>query len=315
MTREVKGKHILQGLACLAAAVLALNSYTIVGAGEVKTATYFGKVQSNIYSEGLHVVNPLYDFDTWDTKELPFEMSNVSIPAKDKFKSSADITIMWSIEPGMTTSLRQQIGTQSDVEYKLMRQPLLSLVREAGRSVENAQDLFTEDTQNKLQNFIHEGLSEIVKPYGISISQVYIQDITLPDVINQSIITTKRLEEQKAQEGARLEQQSLIYERGVRESAAKAKSAENNKKAAEQEADGKLYAAKKEADGLYYAASQQAKANKLLGQSVSKELISLKRIDVEMQKAKSWNGTVPTTLMGAGNDGVVPLYHMNKNPN
>ncbi|PSV00933.1 SPFH domain-containing protein [Photobacterium kishitanii] len=320
--KTVTGKQILLGLVAAAIATLALNSYTIVGAGTVKTATYFGDVQDTYYREGLHIVNPLLDFDTWDIKELPFEMRGVSIPAKDKFKSSADITIMWSIDPASTISLRNTIGTIDDVANKLMKQPLLSLVREAGRGVEKSQDLFTEQTQNKLQSFIFNGLQDIVKPYGITISQVYIQDIVLPEVITNSIITTKKIEEQKAQERARLEQKSLVYERSVRESKAKASAALNNKLATEHRADGELYASMKKSDGsvysqklkadaVLYAAEKQAKANELLGKSVTKQLLDLKKIDVDMQKAVSWDGSVPATLMGAGSSDVVPLYHIN----
>ena len=71
---KVDGRHgavKLGGIVCLAAAViLFLMSVVItVPAGHVKVATLFGKVQDDTYREGLHIVNPLLAFTTFDLRQ------------------------------------------------------------------------------------------------------------------------------------------------------------------------------------------------------------------------------------------------------
>jgi len=52
--------------------ILAINSYTTVEAGHNKVATLFGKVQTEPYPEGLHIVNPLLNFIDFDLKQQTF---------------------------------------------------------------------------------------------------------------------------------------------------------------------------------------------------------------------------------------------------
>lgn len=308
---DMTAKGAIGAALLIGAGVIGLNSYTTVPAGSVKTATLFGAIQDEVYTEGLHIVNPLYSFDKWQTVEQVYELNGISVPAKDKFKSSANITLKWSIDPNSTMTLRESVGVQKDVVHKIIRQPLLSLVREAGRSIEKSQDLFNEKTQRIVTEYIYEGMKEATEAYGIEIHAVYIQDITLPKVITDSIITTKKLEEQEAQESARLKQQSLVYQREEKKAESDAKAAYQAKLAAEHKADGEYYKAEKQADALLYTATKQAEANEKLGESITPELIQLKNIEVDMQRAKNWSGNVPQTVMGGDTNGVLPLYNIN----
>ncbi|EGR1951270.1 TPA: hypothetical protein N2902_000207 [Vibrio parahaemolyticus] len=304
-------------------AVIALKPFTIVSQGEVKVPSLFGEVQETYLDEGLHMTNPFYSFDRYDVKENAFSIENVSIPSQDKFKSFADVTIMWSVEASSTPKLRKTIGTMTDVETKLLRQPLLALLREAGRSVEKAQDLYKADVQAQLQDEVKDGLSVIASEYGLNIHAVYIQDITLPDVIQKAIVVTKELEEREAQEKARLAQETLVYARDTAKAEAAAKSALHNKTARQAAADALLYErkqatdaqaydVKQQADAKLYAAQAEAKGNKALAASLTPALLESRRIEVDMQRMKSWNGSVPTTLMGGETANAVPLYHMGK---
>ncbi|WCE28433.1 SPFH domain-containing protein [Vibrio sp. SCSIO 43137] len=301
--------------------VLALKPFTTVGAGEVKVPVVFGKVQQQELYEGFHLVNPLASFDTYDIKENAYELNNVTIPSKDKFKSNANVTIMWSVDGNATPKLRGTVGTMAEVEHKLLRQPLLSLLREAGRSVEKAQDLFDDKTQVQLQTDIMDGLTKATENYGVKIHAVYIQDIELPRVIRDAIVRTKQLEEQEAQEQARLAQEKLIYARDTAKAEAKAKSAEHNATARKANADAALYEKqqaadaseyrqKKDADAKLYAANKEAQGNKAIAKSLTSNLLEARRIDVDMQRMKSWKGAVPSTLMAGEGTQAVPLYHM-----
>jgi len=295
------------------AGVLALNSYTVVQDGTAKTGKLFGEIQQDVYTAGFHVVNPLVDMTTFDIKENMFKLDNVSIPSQDKFKSQADVTVQWSIDPMKLPQLQRTIGDQTQIQDKVLVQPLLSILREAGRDVEKAQDLFKADVQDKIQSHVQTELQNTALLYGIKIHAVYIKDITLPEVIQRSIVKTKELEEQEAQERARLKQQELIYARQTAEAEAQALSAEQQKIAAQHKADAEAYRVEKEADANLYSKQKEAEGNIALAKSVTKDLLALRDKEIELKTAENWKGgcTQDCTEL-SGETKTQPLYHMNR---
>lgn len=310
----MKLQHI--AIAIAAAAVLLLGSCTTttVPAGHAKVQTVFGKVSDAApLSEGFHVVNPLASFTTYSLQDQAYELDNVSVPSQDKFKSSVGITVMYKFDKDMLAKIRQDAGDEKAAVHKYMRQKLLSVVREFGKSVPNAQDLFKAEVQNKLQVEIQREVADYASKYGIIIGDVFIQDITLDATIQTQVTQVKIREEKVNQEKAQLaivEQQSM---RQVKEAESRAKAAEQDALAAQHVADAKLYASQKEADAALYAAQAEAKANRELAASVTGDLLKLKEVEARLITANKWQGGVPETVIGGDSASAVPLFHMNKN--
>lgn len=300
----------LVGFIVLLLVLIGLNSFTIVNDGEEKVGRLLGEIQAEVYTAGLHIVNPMMDFDTYNIKEKLATVDNIGIPSQDKFTSTSDISVKWGIKPGYAPKLARTIGTERDIEQMLISEPLQSFVREAGRSVPLAQDLFTSAIQESIQNSIYTDLKTNAEPYGITVYAVYLKDIQLPPVIRSAIDTTKRLEEEVAQENANLQKQKLVYQREVESARAAAESAKATEQQRQALANAAAYERRTAADANLYAAQKESEANITLGKSVTKELMNLKNLEVEMQKAVSWKGGVPQTIMGESG-GVVPLYHLN----
>ena len=290
--------------------LLNFSPITTVSQGTVKVGSLFGEVQPKVYSEGLHLVNPLLSFNTYDVKENAYELHSVSIPSQDKFKSDANITVIWSVDPSVAPTLRNTIGRMPDVENKILRQPLLSLLREAGRGVTKAQDLFNAETQTQLQMFITDGMRKHTEEYGVFIHNVFLQDIELPPVIMDAIITTKKLEEKEAQEQANLNREALIYDRQVKEAESKAAAAEQNKFSRQHAADARFYEQQQDANASLYSAQQQAKGNRALSSSITPNLLKLRNLEIALKQAENWKGGVPQTVMG--DTAALPLFHMNQ---
>lgn len=291
--------------------VAALNAYTVVQDGEKKTQKFLGEITEQTFDAGLHIVNPFSSFEDWDIKEQMLVIDNITIPSQDKFTSEADITVKWSMGNANLPEIQRTVGVQSQVEANIIKKPLDAIIRGAGRDVALAQDLFTSTTIDKVQATILSDLREVAAPYGITIHEVYLSNITLPTVIKNAINVTKQLEEQKAQETARLEQQKLIYARQTAEAEAAALSADFNKKAAMHVSDAEAYAAKTKADSGLYKSKQEAAGNVALAKSVSSNLLELKDKEISLVKASRWAGGVPQTVMSS-DSGVTSLYHMNK---
>lgn len=311
---KITKTKIAATVAIALSAILALNSYTIVEDGEAKTGKLFGEIKQEVYKAGFHIVNPLVDMTTFDIKENMFKLEDVTIPSQDKFKSNADVTVQWSIDPDKLPTLQRTIGVQSQIQDKVLVQPLLSILREAGRNVEKAQDLFRADVQDNIQSSVMDELTKVASPYGIKIHAVYIKDITLPPVIQSSIVKTKELEEQEAQERARLKQQELIYARQTAEAEAQAKSAEQQKIAKQHQTDAAAYEKRSNADAELYAKQKEAEGNTALAKSVTLDLLKLKELEVKQIEAQNWKGGCTTDCTTLSGEGSVPtsLYHMGR---
>ena len=79
------------------------------------------------------------------------------------------------------------------------------MLREQGKSVKRAEDLFIASTQATLQTSLTDGLKEYLAPFGIVVSAVLIRDITLPPFIVAAIEQKKEREQAVERERAELE--------------------------------------------------------------------------------------------------------------
>ncbi|WP_421183324.1 SPFH domain-containing protein [Aeromonas dhakensis] len=306
-------KAIIYGAIASLALLLGSCSIETVPAGHAKVKTTFGKVSEDApLAEGFHFVNPLASFTTYSLQDQAYELENVSVPSQDKFKSSVGITVMYKFDKDFLAKIRQDAGDEEAAVHKYMRQKLLSVVREFGKSVPTAQDLFKADVQNRLQVEIQREVSEYAGRYGLIVGDVFIQDITLDPTIQEQVKQVKIREEQVNREKAQLqivEQQSL---RQVKEAESRAKAAEQDALARRHNSDAKLYEAKNAADAQLYAAQAEAKANKELAASVTSDLLKLKEAEARLITAEKWQGGVPETVIGGDGANAVPLFHMNK---
>lgn len=291
--KKVK-KVALIGIASLIAIITAFNSYTIVNDGTVKTQTFLGKVDPNPVMPGFHIVNPFASFDTFNTKDIQKKFPGLQVPSQDKFKSGVDVTVMLQFDGAKAPMNRVNAGNQDQALDIYVEEKLLSTIREFGKSVEKAQDLFNAEVQAKLQTAIQQEVEEYARPYGYTVKQVFLQDIKLPDVIMKQVENTKIREEQVNAATADLQRVEQEAQQKVKQAEADRESRENMARANERDADATLYAAKKEAE-----------ANAALQRTVTPEMIKWKQLDVEMLRAKAYKGDVPHTVMGAGYEGQV----------
>jgi len=285
-------KYVVGGIVALILVILAFNSYTIVQDGTVKTQTFLGKVNPAPVMPGFHIVNPFASFDTYSTKDIAQKFDKLQVPSQDKFKSNVDMTVMLTFDGSKAPVNRIRAGTQEQALEKYVTEKLLSTVREFGKSVPKAQDLFNADIQAKLQTQVQQEIEEYARPYGYTVSQIFLQDITLPEVIMTQVTNTKIREEsvnQEKAELARVQQKSL---QRVAEASADREARANAAIANERDADAKLYSAQKEAE-----------ANAALQRTITPEMIRWKELEVSMKRAEKYQGGVPNTVIGGDYEG------------
>lgn len=207
-------KLIIVAVILLVAGVVTFNSYTIVQDGSVKVGTFLGKVNPVAYDAGLHFpINPFMTFDTYSTKDIRVSLKELRVPSQDKLKSIVDITVMLQFDGAKAPILRINGGTESEALDKYVRQKLISTILEFGKDVANAQDLYTADTQRKLQESIRDAIQGYASPYGYTIKEIMIQDITLPEVVQEQVVNTKMRQEQINQAKAEAEKERELAQK------------------------------------------------------------------------------------------------------
>lgn len=287
-------KTTLIALGVIAALWLIPNSYTIVQDGTVKTQTFMGKVSPKPVLPGFHLVNPLADFEVFNTKDIAMKFDKLQVPSQDKFKSTVDMTVMLQFDGSKAPINRINAGSQDQALDKYVTEKLLSTVREFGKSVPKAQDLYNAEVQSQLQIAIQQEVEEYARPYGYTVKQVFLQDIDLPEAIKKQVENTKIREEQVNAEKAELARKEQIAQQAVVQAVADKEARSNAAQANERDADARLYAAKKEAE-----------ANAILQRTITPEMIRWKELDVQQTIAEKYQGGVPQTVMGSDYAGKV----------
>lgn len=299
-------KVIIGAVAALVLAIVGLNSYKVVQDGSVATKTFMGKVSPTVLNSGLHFpVNPLASFDTFSTRDIKISFDRVQVPSQDKFKSAVDITVMLKFDGNKAPQVRINGGTQDIAIDKYVTQKLMSTVREYGKSVKVAQDLFKPDVQAGLQSAIMNEVNEYSQPYGFTITEVFLQDIDLDEAIMKQVKATKIREEAVNQAQADLDREAKIAQKAVKTAEANREAAEQQAIASERAAQAEAFAARTQADAKLYAAEKEAEGNRKLQTSLTPEV--LRKIELENQQIlySRYGGGTPSTVTIMGGDGKV----------
>ncbi|CAM0049681.1 lipoprotein [Vibrio phage K389] len=311
--KQVK-KMALGGVAVAAAAIIGLNSYTVVSAGTAKVQTTFGTVNQVHYGEGLHFpVNPLSSFDEFDTRNSKYEINGLNIPTQDRFNSTGNVTVLYRIQDSKTPFIKQNYGNASEYVDKTLRQYLRSIVRDEGRKIQDSRGLADSSNVTVLQDNAKNRLIEEMDGTGIDVQEVLVQDIAFDPRIAQQILDTQKriqVEEQKLSEerqavtDAAIKKQQAIGEANKKREAADAEAyrakveAEGRKSASIATAEGKaeaiLLQAKAEAESIKLIAD----ANLKLTKSLTPAILEKQRLDNEAILYGKSKGNVPTTVIG-----------------
>jgi regulator of protease activity HflC (stomatin/prohibitin superfamily) len=276
-TRDDRYKIVKVGayLSVIIGAILIISSAIItVPAGHVKVATLFGKVQDDTYVEGLHIVNPLLAFTTFDLRQKTHKEA-AGIPAEDKLITKMDVSVQYRTIGEMAPDILRNTGTTQALIQVHMIPKLRSILREQGKGVAMSQDFFKESVQRQLQNSLQLGLSEFLAPKGIRVETVLIRDVQLPNVIRTAITETKRREQEVLKQQAELERFATEQDQKVKQ------------------AESELRAARLEAQKIKELAN--AEAYKI---SVINKTLARSPAYIELKKVEQWNGILPVYTGG-----------------
>ena len=255
--------------------------------GYTAIVTTFGKVSDNTFEAGFHVKSPFQKITLMDNREQKRTFVTEAF--------SSDI---------------QQVDINGSVNYAINKSTAMTLFKEVGvdyfdklvypRMLEITKGVFSKYTAENLVAFrqvlsetILHDLGEELKPYGINIISISIENIDFTDAFTDAVEAKQVAAQKKLQ--AEIEQSQKTME--TEQQAARQKiTAEAESNVAKIQADAEAYAVK-------VRAAAEAEANRLVAESLTEELIRDNEI-------KAWNGELPTFVSGDGST-MLPILNMN----
>jgi regulator of protease activity HflC (stomatin/prohibitin superfamily) len=230
--------------------VLLASMAVIVQAGQAGVMVLFGHVQSQVLPAGPHLINPFSQVVEMEVRTRNYTMSGVadegqkkgddSIPVitSDGLTVKLDATVFYHLDQDNCAKIYEKIGT--DVEGQILRSQIRTSLRDAAAGL-TATELYTTKRMGFVET-VSKTLTAAFKERGITMEQVLLRNVILPDQITKAI---------------------------------------NDKIAADQDAQKMAFVLQKEkqeAERKRIEAEGQAKAQQIVSQSLTPQIIENNRI-------------------------------------
>lgn len=177
-----------------------------IDAGYVGVQKLFGKIQPDVLSSGLHLINPLVEVVEVDTRTQNYTMSGVHdegqktgddairVLSADGLEVTIDLTVLYSVVPGDAPTILKNIG--SDYIEKIVRPIARTKIRD-NAVYYDAVALYS-TKRDEFQARIFKGIEDEFKKRGFSLENLLVRNITLPTSVKNAI-EAKINAEQEAQ--------------------------------------------------------------------------------------------------------------------
>lgn len=289
---------VIASVILLAIAVLGLSSATTVQTGHVGVVSLFGKVQEETLNPGLHFINPfksVYDYNCQNKEET---QKKLGVPSQDQLTTEFDLTVKFRVNPNTVSKTFTETGDLEQVIQTHLIPQIRSTFREAGNSVENAEEFYLDSVKREMQSKTLRILQEKLSAKGLDIQDVLIRRVDLPKSIQRGV-EEKMLQKQKA------EREEEELKRYKKEQEKKIAAATSEAEAAKQELLRRKLQAEAQALEITLAAEAKAKAIEIEGKAL--------RLNPEVQTLRAierWDGKLPQTFVGQ--EGANLLLQLNK---
>ena len=250
-----------------AAIFVAVNSFTIVPAGNTGVVLTLGEVSANPLSEGFHVKAPFVQTVENMSNKIQVYETSASAVSKDLQTVSSSIAVNYRLVSDKSPDMYKNVG----VDYQtILITPVVQECMKSATAKYNAEQLITD--RESVSNEVKTALDSKLNAYGIYIEKFNIVNFDFSAEFNTAI------------EAKQVAEQNLLKTKTEQEQA---------KVIANTEAEKKVIAAKAEAEAILKQAQAQADANKLLEESLSNKVIAYEQI-------QKWDGVMPKVT---GKDG------------
>lgn len=177
-----------------------------IDAGQVGVKKLFGKIQPDVLTSGLHVVNPLVEIEELDVRTLNYTMSGINdegrktgddairVLTADGLEVTIDLTVLYRVIPSEAPRLVRETGR--DYEDKIVRPIARTRIRD-NAVYYDAVALFS-TKRDEFQTRIFRGIEIDFRKRGLFLENLLVRNITLPASV-KGTIEQKIQAEQEAQ--------------------------------------------------------------------------------------------------------------------
>ena len=271
------------GLALIAIIVLAMvNPFNSVPTGSRGVVTQFGKIV-RIENEGLALLPPWQKLSIFSIRAEEAKIDNADGSTSDTQPVHVSLTVRYSIATDRVADVYEKYSHNGDLSSYV--QTATQEVFKAVTAQYTAPDLIAKRAQ--VSTDINSALQTKLSKYGAQVINIDMRNFAFQDSYMKAI-------------NSKVEQEQL---RLAAENKLKTVEAEQKQKIAVAEAEAS--AARATADGQAYAnlkvATAQADALKVQNAALAqnRDVLELRRIEVEQTKAEKWDGKLPVNIYGS----------------
>ncbi len=279
------------GLALLLA-LLVLWPFYSVPTGSRGVITQFGKIVG-IEGEGLAVLPPWQKLSNFSIRAEKADIENAEGSTSDTQPVKVSMTVRYSIATDRVSEVFEKYSHDGDLSSYV--QTATQEIFKAVTAKYTAPDLISQ--RSKVSSDINLALREKLALYGAQVINIDMRNFSFSPSYMQAI------NEKVTQEQLRLGAENKL----------KTVEAEQKQKVAIAEAEAN--AQKARADGEAYSnltiAKAQAEALRVQNAALAqnKDVLELRRIEVEKVKAEKWNGALPTSIYAGA---PIPFLNVSK---
>jgi regulator of protease activity HflC (stomatin/prohibitin superfamily) len=260
MKRQILG--VMAAVLGLVGLMTVFGSFYTLDETERGVKTRMGVIVGTI-EPGFGLKAPfIEDVTIYDIKVQKVEFEDVAALSKDLQRAEIDVAVNLQIDPAGVTELYKQTGR--DYENRIVNPAVYDVAKATFGKFTSAESVKDWD---KMANAMSEHLSTELKPYGIVVRTVQIQNVTFGDEFLHAIEERMKAEVEVQKVHQNLEREKV--EADIKRTQADASAYQT------------LATAKAEAEGIQLRGSA-LRANQEL---------------VELTKAEKWNGVLPTTMV------------------
>lgn len=173
----------------------ATSSIKQIDAGQIGVKSMFGKVQDDVITSGLTIVNPLVDINKIDIKTQNYTMSAVRdegdkvgddairVLTADGLEVVIDLTVLYRVLSTEAPKLVKETGM--DFKDKIVRPITRTKIRD-NAVYYTAVELYS-NKRDEFQTRIFKTIEENFKQRGLVLEQLMVRNITLPASVKGSI--------------------------------------------------------------------------------------------------------------------------------
>jgi prohibitin 1 len=245
--------------------IVVTSSVSTVGPGERGVMVTMGKTGTDVLNEGPHLKLPFFSEIRTMSVRVKKSQDTTEAATRDMQKVQAVVALNWTINPESVGKMLREVGDESSIENNVIA-PAVSEVLKAATSKMTAEEVLSRRIE--LKENIDKALITRLTAYGLIIKDISLVDLDFTKEFNHAV-EQKQIAEQQAK------QASYIAEKAT------------------QDAIAAVNTAKGEAESRLVNARAQAEGQKLLKQTLTKDVLALEYL-------KKWDGKLPEVITGNG---------------